>query len=357
MASTDIKILEARLLTRDSAVTGSTVTKCATRMQQLFDVVRGGKKADEQEATVIAAVAEEAFSRDLIMYKVEMGKFEQSFKMLDQEAKEYECLEADIESKIEETTQSIGSLTQELVQQKKLKQHRDECEALSRIVNLVPSTRNILSASDVVREEISRLQEQLSARESVENLRCRQVNLLLQSIADLTQSLEEEEALHKQLLTLRQSVENQTQDDDEANDDNDDEDAEEESRDKRSERGKGKRKKPSGEEEGEGDELEVGRTVGENMADEEGQEEEAAAKKKKITGERTGDTESKTTSPGASISNPVVMTIKEKLQQQQAKRAQKKLEKEQREREQGGTALSGETEEGEEEEGSMDTTA
>jgi THO complex subunit 7 len=204
-------------------------------MQQLFAAFQSPDNKENKDVTDSAL---EAFSRDLLLYKVEMGKFEQSFNMLDQEGIEYSSLEANIESKIQETAQSIVELTQELAQQKKLKQHREECEALSRIVNLVPSTRTILASSNLINDEISRLEEQLVSTGSIEKLRNRQVNLLVQSIADLSQSLEEEDALQKQLLELQQSLDNQTQDDDEANDENDDDmDAEDESRgDKRSER-------------------------------------------------------------------------------------------------------------------------
>jgi len=374
MAATDIKILEARLLTRDSAITGSTVTKCATRLQQLFAAVRDDNKTPENNAT---DVAQEAFSRDLLMYRAEMGKFDQSFNMLDQEAVEYKNLESDIEAKIEQTSQSIVALTQELVQQKKLKQHREECEALSRIVNLVPSTRKIMASSDVVRDEISRLEEQLSSTEDIESMRHRQVNLLLQSIADLSKSLEEEDELQRQLQALQQSVDNQTQDDDEAAEDNDEEgDGDDESRDKRSERSKTKRKKSS-DGDGEGDELEVDTAVEEQKAGiEEGEEHEdsegGAKKKQKVAGsdEASGDralelststsgsVASSSDSTDGKMNSPVAMSVKEKLQQQQAKRAQKKLEKELLEKEQQakaqGTTV---TEEGEEEEGAMDTSA
>ena len=384
MATTDIKILEGRLLTRDSAITGSTVTKCALKMQQLFATLQNPDNKGE-DASDITSAALESFSRDLLLYKLEMGKFGQSFNMLDEEAVEYDSLEASIESNIEETTQSIVALTQELVQQKKLKQHREECEALSRIVNLVPSTRKILASSNLVNEEICRLEEQLASTESIEKLRNRQVNLLLQSIADLSQSLEEEETLQKQLQQLHQSVENQTHDDEDANEENDEDlDGEDESRDKRSERGKGKRKKPSGD----GDDLEEETTEGgENT---EGSE---VTKKQKSSGGEEVEVEEgeavEQSAPSTMTNNsaariggsgsPVVMTVKEKLLQQQVKRAQKKLEKEllrekEKEKEEGeqrtqvvmststSTTISSntdstETEEGEEEEGVMDTSA
>lgn len=352
MATTDIKILEARLLTRDSAVTGSTVTKCALRLQQLMAAIQNPEsKRDESDEAL------EAFCRDLLLYKVEMGKFDQAFNMLDNEALEYSGLEANIEAKIEETTQSINTLTQDLIQQKKLKQHREECEALSRIVNLVPSTRKILASTDVVHEEIDRLEEQLASTESVEKLRSRQVNLLLQSIADITQSLDEENDMQKQLLKLQQSVHNQTQDDDEVNEDvdRDDDDGEEESRHERGERGQAKRKKPSGE--SEDDALEAEKEEGEAE-----EEEEEDAQKKKVL-KTSIELVEEGGEPTERINSPVAMTVKEKLLQQQEKRAQKKREKEMREKEQQGgvdaTGTAAETEEGEEEEeeGAMDTTA
>ena len=380
MAASDIKILEARLLTRDSAITGSTVTRCASRMQQLFSALRGDPTAEAggDEATAIAAAAaQEAFARDLLLYKVEMGKFQQAFNMLDEEAVEYENLEREIEAKIEETSESIVTLTQELGQQKKIKKHRDECEALSRLVNLVPSTRTIMASSNLVSSEISRLEEQLASTEAIESQRHRQVNLLLQSIADLSKSLEEEDDLQKQLLALQQSVDNQTQEDDDAVDDNDDDvDGDDESRDKRSERSTAKRKKPSGDD---SDDLEIETTTDEKVSideevDNNGGGDGTQQKKQKVSvaGEVIGEQSIKRSTSGGSIvsssgssdgklNSPTASTIKEKLQQQQAIRAQKKLEKELREKELQHAKTQGvvaEPEEGEEEEdGVMDTSA
>ena len=379
MATSDVKILESRLLTRDSAIGGSTVTKCALRLQQLYEEVRKGEKGDVKTSL-------EAFSRDVMLYKVEMGKYDLALSMLDQEAVEYDKLEDEIAGKINKTTDAIVTLTQELVQQKKLKKHREECEALARIVNLVPSTRTLMASSNVVNDEICRLKEQLASVEATEKLRSRQVNLLLQSIADLSKSLEEEDTLQKNLQMLQQSVDNQIQDDEDGNDENDDDiDNEDESRDKRSERGKDlKRKKSSGN----GDEeLDEGDSENQQRSDGDGDDSERKTKKLKtaiveeleegeaeeiasVNDDQINHGENRVSaSPINGVSSPTPMTIKEKLQQQQLKRAQKMLEKE-KEMSKGngevkvtlattltGSSLTTETEEGEEQEDPMDTSA
>lgn len=79
MTSTDTKLLEARLASRDSAIGGSSVSQCATRMQQFYKLLQ---ESDDDKAV---AVALENFSRGLLLYALEMDKAEQTYRMCDRE--------------------------------------------------------------------------------------------------------------------------------------------------------------------------------------------------------------------------------------------------------------------------------
>lgn len=241
MAATDTKILESRLITRDSAIGGSSVSRCASRMQQFFKTLSESKEEKD------IAAAYECYCRDIVYYQLEMEKYAHSFDMCAREIEEYDALENDIESKITETQSAIEVLSEELMQQKKLRRHREECENLARVVNSVPSRSKTNRDINAVEEEIARLKDQIASKETQESVRVKQFKLLMQAIADLSKSIDEDELTQSQ-LTLFQNQQQEMDglgDDDEGEEDEDRD--EEGSGDKRSARGESQRpaaKKP-----------------------------------------------------------------------------------------------------------------
>ena len=77
-ATVDTKILEARLITRDSAIVGSSVSRIAAKMQQFFSVVG-------TDDTAAKSTAYENYVRDIILYKLEMEKVRHIDQMCDRE--------------------------------------------------------------------------------------------------------------------------------------------------------------------------------------------------------------------------------------------------------------------------------
>ena len=88
MAATDTKILEARLATRDSAISGSSLSRCAYRMQQFYNLV-----GDTEDSKALS-VALQNYSRDLLLYGLEMEKYEQTDAMCDREIEGMCCCDA-----------------------------------------------------------------------------------------------------------------------------------------------------------------------------------------------------------------------------------------------------------------------
>jgi hypothetical protein len=76
----DTKILESRLLTRESAIGGSSLSRCAVRLQQYL------KTSAESKAT-LPGNEYEAFCRDVSLYQVEMKKYQEVNLMCDDEIK------------------------------------------------------------------------------------------------------------------------------------------------------------------------------------------------------------------------------------------------------------------------------
>ena len=84
---TDTKILESRLITRDSAIGGSSLTRCVYKLQQYLSSYEKEQKEKEkkvekeQERRLLC----EGYCRELLLYKIEMEKFYETFEMCEQE--------------------------------------------------------------------------------------------------------------------------------------------------------------------------------------------------------------------------------------------------------------------------------
>lgn len=181
----DTKLLEQRLLTRETVIGGTSLSRCAARLQQLFH------NRDKEQASA----ALEAVNRDFQLYQLEMGKTNQIYDMCGKEISEYEALGREIGERVQQVEDSISRLSVELQQQQRLRRHRQECEMLSKVVNTLPSVSAAQGAIDVVEEQIQRIQEQLAAKEACEQLRKKQFGLLMTSLYDLQKSLAEDSYL------------------------------------------------------------------------------------------------------------------------------------------------------------------
>lgn len=120
----DPKILENRLLLRESTVGSISVSKCANRLQAL-------KSSSSESKQLIR----EAFIRDIMLYSVEMNRIARILTVCDEEMDEYRLIEHELTSKIVETEESIVSLETSLKQERVLRKHKQLIESLSIQVN------------------------------------------------------------------------------------------------------------------------------------------------------------------------------------------------------------------------------
>src|SRR5690349_354994 len=122
----DAKILEIRLVTRESALYIPSVSKCASKVQVLLSTRRDDRHWQE---------ARDSLSRELQLYKIEMTQVQETIQMHDRELLEFQNLERRIEADIASVEANILTLRRELHEQKKLRKHKEECEILARLVN------------------------------------------------------------------------------------------------------------------------------------------------------------------------------------------------------------------------------
>lgn len=106
----DTKIFESRLITRDSAIGVSSVTKCVSKLQQYLLSIQqreqreqreGGKGEGKQQQqgggendnnNNNIKLTRESYCREVLLYKIEMEKFKEAYEMCEQEIKGYSPL-------------------------------------------------------------------------------------------------------------------------------------------------------------------------------------------------------------------------------------------------------------------------
>lgn len=124
--SLDNKILEMRLLYKDSVISMPSITKCAKQLN-LY----------QKNLKDIALL--EGFLNESLSYKLEVDKTMEVFAMLEAQEREYDELETVIQNKINVTRNNIILSEEELKQQLLIRSHRLECEHVAAIVNKRPS--------------------------------------------------------------------------------------------------------------------------------------------------------------------------------------------------------------------------
>ena len=91
-----------------------------------------------------------------------------------------------------EAKKQVESLKQKLQEARKYRADREECETIGKQINSYPSRDCSLVEIKTLNEEVSALQERYQAAVNKMQLRTKQVRLLMQCIADLEKSLQED---------------------------------------------------------------------------------------------------------------------------------------------------------------------
>lgn len=183
----DMKLLEKRLLTRDSVLASSSVSKCALRLQQFLVALQANDQSDSDTEQ-----AKGALIRELALYKLEIGQAVEGALMCEREMDESRAIEKSIEEEIHAAELDINNLTQELNEQKRIRKHKEECELLAKLVNTLPPKSAVMK--DIVKAEdaLNKLREQSQSAEYRVSMRKKQFQVLLQSIFDMKQNIAED---------------------------------------------------------------------------------------------------------------------------------------------------------------------
>lgn len=190
-------MLERRLLTRDSALVTSSVSKCALRVQHFLASLQSSETTDAEIATL-----KHGLVRELALYRIEMSQALEAAMMCDRELEESKAIEKSIEEDIKAAQIDISNLAKELSEQQSIRKHKEECELLARLVNTLPPRSTVMK--DIVKAEdaLAKLREQSNTAEHRVNMRTKQFQLLLQSIFDMKKNMEEDSEQQELLAIL-----------------------------------------------------------------------------------------------------------------------------------------------------------
>lgn len=170
--SLDNKVLEMRLLYKDSVISMPSITKCAKQLN-LY----------QKNLKDIALL--EGFMNESLSYKLELDKTMEVFAMLEAQEKEYDELETVIQNKINVTRNNIVLSEEELKQQLLIRAHRLECEHVATIVNKQPSCSvlkrkidNITNSLQGIRNSIVQVNSEIANKKAL-------YDILLKAVEDL----------------------------------------------------------------------------------------------------------------------------------------------------------------------------
>jgi hypothetical protein len=123
--SLENKILENRLIYKDSVIGVSSISRCAKHLLAL-------KNSSTLETSKTSL---ETFLKELLLFKIELEKTKKLLRNIDVQQTEYENIEIEISQAISLTKEEITFLLQKLQEEKEIRHHRVECETIAIEVN------------------------------------------------------------------------------------------------------------------------------------------------------------------------------------------------------------------------------
>lgn len=120
-------------------------------------------------------------------------KSSQVYRMNLLEQENYERLNKQIELRIEEAEQKIMESKEELKLAKQIRKHRQEYDALAKVIQQQPDRQETTRKLQNIDEEIKQLEETKKTLEQKLDLRRKQFHVLISAIHELQSMLEEDE--------------------------------------------------------------------------------------------------------------------------------------------------------------------
>lgn len=155
--SLDNKILELRLVTKDTAIgQASSLARCAAKLNSF--------KSFGTSETAKSSVA--AFLREIFVYRLDLNKSCRLLRSSADQLAEYDRLEGVVQEKIDGTRKEIHQLLIELKQEQEIRKHRIQIETVAAEVNQHSSLSSLKRKIGEITDSMATTQESIL---SIEN--------------------------------------------------------------------------------------------------------------------------------------------------------------------------------------------
>jgi hypothetical protein len=176
--SLENKILEQRLIYKDSVVGISSLSRCT---KSLLTV----KTATEEES----GKSLEGFVRELLLFKLEVNKASKALHSIEAQQLEYTHIENDINQARISAQNDITSLNTQLLQEQEMRKHRLTCEEIAVDVNKQSARSFLKRKMHDLNDSVSDTTKTLDRLESEIKIRREQYDQLLHSLRALEEKV------------------------------------------------------------------------------------------------------------------------------------------------------------------------
>ena len=177
----DNSILEARILLHETDFPGFlSINRCADKLQALKNNI-----LDD-------SLAVETFAKEIMYFKLEMGKLNRSFHTCDSEIANYKSTAESAAAEIKKARDDISKLQSDLIQQQEIRIHREKLEVIAITVNIKENKTSLKRKISRVEDSIKSLDDSIAAADNHLQIRAKQFESLMESIAVLQGDLKED---------------------------------------------------------------------------------------------------------------------------------------------------------------------
>lgn len=200
-------ILEARILSQENDFPGFlSINRCAEKLQILKNNIN-----DDTSYVV------ESFAKEILYFKLEMGKLNRNFRTCDSEILNYQTTANHVDNEIQKTRDEILKLQSDLINQQGIRKHRENLEEIAKSVNIKENRTSLKRKIGTVEDGLKNLDDSIALADCQLQTRAKQFDALMQSISVLqNHTIEEGDEKNVEVLELEADID----DNDLHNDDN-----------------------------------------------------------------------------------------------------------------------------------------
>jgi THO complex subunit 7 len=161
--------------------------KCSEQLMQYFEVLSSKNLTDPDETSL-----------ECLLWELECVLFDAKKSALvrhtcNRELQMYNDLHRELDEQIERVATEMESLKNSVMQEKRIRQYKEEYESLATVINTYPSGQQLAADGRLESDQLEASEENLRQISSLLELRTKQFALLLRTIRDLRTTLEEDQ--------------------------------------------------------------------------------------------------------------------------------------------------------------------